>query len=287
MKKILTIVIVSALILAVVFVSKMKKPKTEEAVFIRKVAYQIAARNDVTLKKECFSKVEGSIQTEVYPDVPGRFVKYYVSEGAFVNKNEPIGEADRSIPGLTYEPTKIVAPISGTVYDLTLTKGDAVMPNAPVAMITNNEELYVRINLSSNYLSMVKVGNRADIIVGEKVYKGYVTRKSKFSGNLTQLGSADIKIDGSHKELINRSCRVYVYVLEKKNVVSVPREAFIEENGSGYIYLFKAGKAVMTPIEYGIVGDDFVEVIKGVLENDTVVTTGNTIINDGQSIRVE
>jgi len=28
-------------------------------------------------------------------------------------------------------------------------------------------------------------------------------------------------------------------------------------------------------------------VIKGVLENDTVVTTGNTIINDGQSIRVE
>jgi len=287
MKKILTIIIVVVLILAVVFVSKMRKSKTEETVFVRKVAYQIASKNEVTLKKECFSKVEGSIQTEIYPDVPGRFVKYYVSEGAFVNKNEPIGEADRSIPGLSYEPTKIVAPISGTVYDLTFIKGDAVMPNVPVAMITNNDELFVRINLSSDYLSMVKVGNRADIIVGENVYKGVVTRKSKFSGNLTQLGSADIKIVGTHKELINRSCRVYVYVLEKKNVVSVPREAFIEDNGIGYIYLYKSGKAVMTQIEYGIVGDEFVEVVKGVSENDTVVTTGKTLINDGQSIRVE
>ncbi len=40
----------------------------------------------------------------IYPDLPGRFLKYLKSEGSYVKKNEPIAHLEREIPGVEYKP---------------------------------------------------------------------------------------------------------------------------------------------------------------------------------------
>lgn len=287
MKKYIILAIIIILIGAVIIISRGRQSETAKKTFVRLVDYSIIDRDDVILKKQFFGTVKGRQQTEIYPDMPGKFIKYNVSEGQYVKKGQIIAEADRSIPGMTYETSKIKAPISGIIYDLTFVKGQPVLPQMPVANITDPSMLTARIDVSKDILNEIQQCIDAEVTIDNKKYNATVFRRSYLPNNMTGLGSVDVKIENGSKILINSAAKVDLFTGIAENVLRVPYEAYHTDDSGAYIYLIENGNAVKTYIETGLIGNEYVEIKNSVNEGDTVITVGSSFVRDGQKVRIK
>lgn len=285
MKKYLIFVIIIVVIVLSLFISKARSKKTVVEAFVKTVSVDTVAIGDISIVQDFYGKIEGYNQTEIYPDVPGRFIRYTVQEGAYVKKNDVIAEIDRSVPGLSFETAKVLSPIDGIVYDLNMMKGDAAAPSMAVAMVAENSRVVARINVSSDVLSQINKGIKAEIGVDGRVFTGYVERKSAFVNNLTQMGSADIIISGGQSYL-NRSCTVKLYLTEKKKLKTIPFESLRSDSTGNFVFLYSNGQAVKQIIKIGLKNSRIIEVTEGVNVGDTVVTRGSDMIKDSQNIKL-
>jgi len=285
MKKYLIFVVIIAVILLSLGIAKAtaKKPVKEENV--KSVSYEVVSLGSISTMQDFYGKIEGFNQTEIYPDVPGRFIRYTVEEGAYVKKNDVIAEIDRSVPGLSFETAKVLSPIDGLVYDLNMMKGDATAPSMPVAMVAENSRVVARIYASADVLSSINRGIRAEIYVDGNTLSGYVERKSAFVNNLTQMGSVDIMVSGGSK-FLNRSCTVRLFLSEKKNIKVIPFESMRSDSAGDYVFVYSSGTALLKRIKTGMKNGESVEVTEGINAGDTIVTRGSDMIKDGQNIKL-
>ncbi len=286
MKKYLITLIIIILIFAGVFISRKKTKKEVAKEYIKKVAIEVIEKGNVSAKKEFYGKVQGIEQTEVYPDVPGKFIKYRVKEGQFVKKGSIIAEIDRSIPGMQFESAKVKAPISGIVYSLELTKGTPVMQQRPVAMIANTSKIIARIDVSNTVLRELNKNSKVDIEIDSLFYTGKILRVSKFPNNMTRLGSVDVLINSKNMDLINDECVVYIYTANKNNTIRIPRNAYHIMNNEEYVYVYSNNTAIKTNVKAGIKGNQYIEIKEGLNEGDTIITIGSSIIRDKQKVRI-
>ncbi|MDY6786642.1 MAG: efflux RND transporter periplasmic adaptor subunit [candidate division WOR-3 bacterium] len=287
MKKYIVLAIIIILIVAGIFVARGRRPEVTGKEFIRLVDFTIIEKGDVILKEQFYGTLKGINQTEIYPDVPGKFIKYNVSEGEYVKKDQTIAEIDRSIPGMTYESAKIKAPINGIVYDLTFLKGQPVMPQAPVANISDPSRIMARIDVPKNILNKLKKCVNAEIIVNGDRYNGQVSRCSYLPNNKSGLGSVDIILSNSNRKLINGTASIELFTEEKDGVLRIPHEAYHRDEEGAYIYIIKNSQAVKTPVETGLMGNDYIEIINSIESGDSVITVGSSFVRDGQKIRIK
>lgn len=287
MKKYVIMAIIIIVIGAVIFISRGRQAEVQRKPFVRLVSSAVIDKGDVILKKQFFGTVKGKQQTEIYPDVPGKFIKYNVQEGQYVNKDQIIAEVDRSIPGMTYETAKIKAPISGVIYDLTFVKGQPVLPQMPVANISDPSMLTARIDVSKDILNEIQQCIDAEVYINNEKYNAKVIRRSYLPNNMTGLGSVDVKIENGSKMLINSAAKVNLFTGEADNVLRVPYEAYHTDDAGAYIYLIEDGKAVKTSVEIGLIGNEYVEVANSISEGDTVITVGSSFVRDGQQVRIK
>jgi len=285
MKKYLIFIIIIAIIIFSLTVSKIKSKKDTEELYIKTVSVDTVYLSTISIMQDFYGKIEGYNQTEIYSDVPGRFMKYIVEEGSYVRKNDVIAEIDRSVPGLSFESAKVLSPIDGLVYDLNIMRGDAIVPSMPVAMVAENSRVVARVYVSADILSTISKGIKSEISVDGKSFSGYVERKSAFVNNLTQMGSADIVISGAQKYL-NRACIVKLYLNEKKKVKIVPFESLRSDSIGDFVFLFRNKQAIKQNIKTGIKNNQFIEIIEGLNVGDTVVTIGSDMIKDKQNIKL-
>jgi len=279
MKKYIILILIIVIIGAAILVSRGRTEKVERKEYVRLVGFECIEKGDVILKKQFFGIVKGQKQTEIYPDVPGKFIKYNVNEGDYVKKDQIIAEVDRSIPGMTYETSKIKAPIDGVIYDLIFVKGQPVLPQMPVANISDPSVLTARVNVSKDILDDLENCIGAEVFINNKKYNAKVIRRSYLPNNMTGLGTVDVKIENGSKILINSAAKVNLFVGLSKDVFRVPFEA--------YIYLMNNGIVKKMVIETGLIGNEFVEIINSVEEGDSVITIGSSFVRDGQKVRIK
>lgn len=285
MKKYFVFIIIIAVIVFSLAIAKLKAKKLTTETIVKAVSHEVVSLGSISIVQDFYGKIEGYNQTEIYSDVPGRFIKYTVEEGSYIKKNDVIAEIDRSVPGMSFETAKVLSPIDGIVYELNVMKGDAVAPAMPVAMVAENSKVVARVYISADLLSSVNRGIRAEINVDGNILSGYVDRKSAFVNNLTQMGSVDIVISGGSKYL-NRSCTVKLFLTEKKNVKAIPFEALRADSTGEFVFVYKENSVKKTIVKTGLKNSLAVEITDGINTGDTIVTRGSDMIKDGQTVKL-
>lgn len=92
------------------------------------------------------------------------------------------------------------------------------------------------------------------------------TNNELYPGSFVQIKLALEKIDDAHL---------------------IPTEALIPDAKGPMVFLIKAGKATLQPIETGIRTDDQVQVTKGLNPGDTLITSGIINLKPGSIVNLE
>jgi membrane fusion protein (multidrug efflux system) len=185
--------------------------------------------------------------------------------------------------------TNIVAPISGVIAQRMIKPGNLIALNAPAFRIVDISRLEAVLNVPERELATLEAGMPlrmvADAVPG-RVFEGRVDRISP----VVDPGSGTFRVvtafEGGGLLRPGMFGRIEIVYDQRKDALTMPRIALLDDEGEPAVYVVRDNKAVRTPVELGYVNGELAEVLSGVKEGDEVVTAGKVAIRDGSSVEI-
>ncbi len=175
--------------------------------------------------------------------------------------------------------TKVRTSVSGQVIELNVRDGEFPDASVPAAVISSTGRLKMRVVVDEFDVARIFEGQPAEVYFnafGNELFGGVVSFVSRSgtseSGNVNFR--AEITIEADERVLPGMSGDADIFVEMKENVVRVPRdEITILEDGLGVVQIKQPdGSVEPKEVRTGVEGDQFIEIIEGLQEGDTIVS---------------
>ena len=185
--------------------------------------------------------------------------------------------------------TNVVAPISGVIAQRMAKPGNLIQLNSALFRIVDDSRLEAVLNVPERDLATMKSGLTVHMAVDAmpgRVFDGRIDRVSP----VVDAGSGTFRVvtafPGDAGLRPGMFGRIQVIYDQRKDALTVPRAALLEDAGETAVFAVRDKKAVRVPIEVGHLSGDLAEVRKGLVEGDQVVTAGKITLRDGAEVEV-
>lgn len=179
----------------------------------------------------------------------------------------------------------IHADFNGVISDVQSAKGTAAMQGAALFTLVSNSDVSVKLEVPSGDFDKLKIGNKANIKIGEFSYKGTLTSIDKIAttnlkGN--PVIGAKVHIDNPDENIyIGVSAKVTLSVAESKNVLCLSNEVVNTGTDGDFVYVIRDGEVKKQVVELGIASNSMVEIKSGLKEGDEVITDVTSTLEEG------
>jgi RND family efflux transporter MFP subunit len=185
----------------------------------------------------------------------------------------------------------IKSPISGVVTARNFENGD-LFASMPILHIMQIDKLKVMANVSEQYFTSVKVGDKVTIevdIYPGKQFEGQVSRINPAFDARTRTFSVEITIPNKSLELRPGMYARTIFNMGKRQSVMVADKAVQKQAGSSerYVYVIKDGVADYRFVKDGRRVGNMIEILEGIEAGDEVATTSFTRLMDGKTVTVD
>ena len=184
----------------------------------------------------------------------------------------------------------IKSPISGVVTARNFENGD-LFASMPILHIMQIDKLKVKANVSEQYFTSVKVGDKVtievDIYPGQQ-FEGVVSRINPAFDARTRTFGVEITIPNKSMVLRPGMYARATFNMGQRQSVMVADKAVQKQAGSSerYVYVIKDGVADYRFVTDGRRVGDMVEIIEGLEAGDEVATTSFTRLMNGKAVTV-
>ncbi len=239
------------------------------------------------------SQVEGVEQAQVFPDIPGRFLKFTVEDGQWVKKDQIIAYLEQDIPGVVREPIAVKSTISGIISLRSVDKGqlirqqDPMFPDPPLAEVARIDRVKVEFDVPEKFYIEEGLPIKVEIPSLSENFEGRVEKASVFYNSSSRTQHVVGVVPNTKKEILpGMFAKVWVEVARENNAISLPIDAVI---GLVDKYVFKAenGKAILSPVTTGFTNGNSLVIKEGVSAGDTVIVVGQNIVKDSAKIDIK
>jgi len=237
------------------------------------------------------------------PNTNNRTLAPYIStnddwlsaEAKYKNQQQVINQSQTSVSSAwaSYQQASpiIYAPISGTISGLSLQIGSVLTSQTSstgnstsqrIANIKTDATPIAIVNLSEIDVTKIKIDNKVTLTMDaypDKTFTGKIisidTTGSVTSGVTTYPAYIvfDTTIDGVYP---NMGVNAKIITAVKDNVVLVPSSAVTSTDGVSTVKILVKGNFQQQPVEIGNANDTQTEIVTGINEGDTVVTSVST-----------
>jgi Cu(I)/Ag(I) efflux system membrane fusion protein len=191
--------------------------------------------------------------------------------------------------GKASENIRFVAPQDGIVATLNVREGMFIQPNTTTMSLADLSAVWLQAEVFESQADWVAAGQAAearfDFLPGA-VFTGQVDYVYPVLDPETRTLRVRLRFDNAvHRLKPNMYARVSIYGRLKPNALTIPREALIPAPGRDRVVIAVGGgkfhvHEVMTGLESG----EYIEVLAGIDEGDTVVTSAQFLIDSESSI---
>lgn len=201
-------------------------------------------------------------------------------------------EANLKSAKITASDANIKAPIDGIINKKYIELGTFVAPGAPLFDLVNVAKLKLRVNVDEGHVANLKEGDLIQITAS-------VLPNDEFQGKVTFIApKADAAMNYPVDLLIttnkDNKLRAGMYGSahfnaekdQNKPVLLVSRSAFVGSVSSNLVYTIKDNKAVAKKVIAGRNFGELVEVLDGLNDGETVITTGQINLTDNAPVKI-
>lgn len=163
------------------------------------------------------------------------------------------------------------APTSGVLTWVVEGEGRTVRSGEPLAKIANLSNLKVNASISDFYADRIQTHQEAIIQIGDKELPGKISRLLPEVTNGTM--SFEIKLLKQSNMSLKPNQRVSVFILTTKRdaVLRVRRTSLLARPGKKNVYVLRGGTAIKTPIQVGVTGTKYTEILEGLAEGEQLI----------------
>jgi Cu(I)/Ag(I) efflux system membrane fusion protein len=185
---------------------------------------------------------------------------------------------------------QVYAPQDGIVAQLKAREGMYVAPRQEIMSLADLSSIWLLAEVFESQANWVRVGEPAEVRLSYlpgKVWEGEVEFIYPSLDSKTRTLKARLRFDNPGEQLKpNMFADVVIYGGAKSNILVIPREALIRTGEENRVIL-ALGKGRFQPrkVNVGIESGDWVEIIDGIREGDSVVTSGQFLIDSEASLK--
>lgn len=178
---------------------------------------------------------------------------------------------------------------SGTVIEKNIVEGEKIMAGMPLLKIADLSNLWLVADVYENELSKISVGSKAYISFNffpGKVYQGRVSFISPLLDEKTR--TVKVRIDVPNKGELKPAMFANVTIEGKSSGKKpvVPENAVIRSGLKDYVILdLGDGKFKPHEVKLGIYSDGYYQILDGLIEGNSVVTSAQFLIDSESSLR--
>jgi membrane fusion protein (multidrug efflux system) len=192
--------------------------------------------------------------------------------------------------------TTVKAPFSGIVDEIITERGSVVAPGSPILRIISLGNMYLEAEVPEKYIGSIKRGT--EVIVDFPMLNETINTTISLVNNNINPGNRSFKVQiqvPNKSGLIkpNLSSKININDYSNLNVITVPL-SILSENADGeqYIYIAETtGKnnqatAKKVIVKTGKSQGDFIEILEGLNDGDSIIKEGARSIKDGQKVSI-
>lgn len=186
--------------------------------------------------------------------------------------------------------SQIRAPISGVISDRMIKVGNMVNLDQEVYQITDFDPLLAVLNIPEHEMDKLKKGQSAIIqvdAIASQTFEGNVLRISPTVNPETGTFEVTVSIkDDSGRLKPGMFGRVRIVYDTRNNALMVPKNAVMSEDGVSSVFIVSNKLAHRKTIRTGYENGNNIEVLEGISPADTVVTIGQSSLQDSSLVEV-
>jgi len=202
--------------------------------------------------------------------------------------------------------TEIKAPVSGTVLERIVERGEMVSPSAyggsgartSVVDLADLNDLQIELDISQTDFARLKMSQRAEIIpeaYPNLRYSGFLAEIAPEANRAKSTVQVKIKVENPNEQLRpEMSARVNFLADKPVNSetrpvgrVLVPKQAVVQKDGSSFVFVVKGNKVEQRTIRPGDASGDAYYVLDGLAGNESVAVAGVDKLRDGDRVKVQ
>jgi len=183
-----------------------------------------------------------------------------------------------------FDDLTIRAPFDGLVAALPVNDRDSVAANGAVVSVVNLSSLELELAIPEEYAADTKIGTPVSITYGAEEQQGHITAVSpEVIGNqVTARAVPDHGWPAGLKQ--NQRVTTRLVFESKRNVLKVPRGAFLESGGGRTAYVVDGGSAVRRDIAAGAVSVSEIEIVSGLREGERIIVSDTSTFGDARTV---
>jgi membrane fusion protein (multidrug efflux system) len=173
--------------------------------------------------------------------------------------------------------TEIKAPFNGIIGLKNISEGSFVNTSTIIAALQNINPIKIDFSIPEKYSSMVKTGDpvKFKIVGDDKVYTGKVYAVEPKIDPLTRTLKIRAIYSNPSQDILPGSFADVELVLKQiEKALLIPSHSIVPELKGQKVFLYKSGIAVSRNVVIGVRTDTRVQIIDGLIENDTLITSG-------------
>jgi membrane fusion protein (multidrug efflux system) len=186
--------------------------------------------------------------------------------------------------------TVIRAPFAARVTERFITLGQHLRPGDELFTVADYDPLVARIFLPERDVIELEVGREVRITPAADTGLGFTGRIRQIAPVVdTATGTVKVTVEAVQPpDGVRPGAFVAIDIVRERHATALllPRESVIRELRTAHVFVTENEKAVKRAVELGIEEGEFVEVITGLDDGDTVVIAGQGGLDDGQRIKV-
>lgn len=186
--------------------------------------------------------------------------------------------------------TEIRTPIEGVVGLRWVSTGGYVTPTTPIARIQQLDRIKIDFSVPEKYGSALKTSSPIafSITGSDRIYQGLVYAIEPKIDLATRTVKVRAIAANGDRSLLPGAFAKVVLVLDKlDSALVVPTGSVVPELTGQKVYVFTNGKAKSRAVLTGIRTDSAIQIIDGIVPNDTLIVSGLMQIKDNMPVKVK
>lgn len=192
----------------------------------------------------------------------------------------------------------LLSPISGTVRNINVSRGEITAPGRALIEISDAEEYVLRAFVNERHASNIRVGQQVliegsilgdEIVYGSISSVGTVAQSNQVGTNTEIVVPVEIRLDqeGYGNLFIPGTTLDFTVITETKDdVITVPILSVVtQKEGDSYVFVVNSDNVLeQRQVELGVFADMSAEVVSGLSEGDIIVIQPTNFMAEGLEI---
>ncbi len=187
------------------------------------------------------------------------------------------------------EMTELRAPFDGVIGLRQVSVGAYASPTTVIAKLTSMTPIKIEFSVAERYATDIKKGTNLEFRVDGNLNTFKAQVYATESALEAQTRSLLVRARYANKEgelMPGQYADIRLKQKEIADAIAIPAEAIVPEMGKNKVFVFRNGKADPVDVITGIRTESEVQILDGLQEGDTILTSGTLQLRKGSDVKI-